>query len=79
MIKWLMLFCISSPLIWAPNLGNQTCIPVSKSLCGYIIATWTYILAPAGAKWDLLDRILISNPLERQELYYYQLCDFSTD
>ena len=32
MIKWLMLFCISSPLNWAPSLGTQTSIPVSKSL-----------------------------------------------
>ena len=27
-----MLFCISSPLIWAPSLGAQTSIPASESL-----------------------------------------------
>ena len=32
MIKWLMLFRISSPLIWAPSLCAQTGIPVSESL-----------------------------------------------
>ena len=32
MIKWLMLFCISSPLIWAPSLDNQTGISASERL-----------------------------------------------
>ena len=32
MIKQLMLFCISSPLIWAPSLGAQTGILVSETL-----------------------------------------------
>ena len=32
MIKWLILFCISSPLIWASSLGGQTGIQVSESL-----------------------------------------------
>ena len=31
MIKWLM-FCISSPLIWQPNLGVQTSILAYESL-----------------------------------------------
>ena len=35
MIKWLILFCISSPLIWAPGLGAQTGIPASERLCIY--------------------------------------------
>ena len=30
--QWLMLFCISSLLIWAPSLGAQTCFSASKSL-----------------------------------------------
>ena len=29
--------------------------------------------------WNSLNRILIFNPLERQKLYYYQLCDLKTD
>ena len=32
MIKWLMLFCINSPLIQAPILGTQTGILASESL-----------------------------------------------
>ena len=32
MIKWLMLFWISSPLIWAPSLDNQTGISASERL-----------------------------------------------
>ena len=32
MIKWMMLLCIISPLIWTPNLEAQTGIPASKSL-----------------------------------------------
>ena len=32
MIKWPMLFCISSPLICAPSLGTQTGIPVKDSV-----------------------------------------------
>ena len=31
MIKWLMLFYISSPLIWAPSLGAQTGMPALAS------------------------------------------------
>ena len=40
MIKWLMLFCISSPLIWAPSSGAQTGIPASESPW---IRHWIYI------------------------------------
>ena len=29
--------------------------------------------------WNSLNRILIFNPLERQKLYYYQICDLKTD
>ena len=29
--------------------------------------------------WNSLNRILIFNPLERQKLYYYQVCDSKTD
>ena len=32
MIKWLMLFCISSSLIWAPSLGAQTGIPATERI-----------------------------------------------
>ena len=32
MIKWLMLFCISTFLTWAPSLGTQTNILASESL-----------------------------------------------
>ena len=36
--------------------------------------TWTYI-----QKWNSLNIILIFNPLERQKLYYYHVCDLKTD
>ena len=29
--------------------------------------------------WNSLNRILIFNPLERQKLYYYQVCELKTD
>ena len=29
--------------------------------------------------WNSLNRILMFNPLERQKLYYYQVCDLKTD
>ena len=41
-IKWLILFCINSPLIWAPSLGTK---PVYWHLkaSGYITETYIYI------------------------------------
>ena len=42
MVKWLMLFRISSPLIWAPSLGSQTGILSSESL--WICPCWVLIL-----------------------------------
>ena len=41
---------------------------------------WTHILAPKDPKkCNSLNRILVFNFLERQKLYYYQVCDLSTD
>ena len=42
--------------------------------------TWAYILPPQKAKiWNSLSRTLIFCPLERQKLYYYQVCNLKTD
>ena len=40
MIKWL-LFCISSPLTWAPSLGAQTGILASERL--WICYCWVFL------------------------------------
>ena len=47
-IKWVMLFCISSPLIWAPSLGGQTGIPASYRfwVCLCPSKNWTLVKSP---------------------------------
>ena len=39
--------------------------------------TFTHILAPTDPNVGFLKQNFIFNPLERQNLYYYQLCDFA--
>ena len=39
--------------------------------------TWAHILTPK--MWKFLSKILIFSSLERQKLYYYQVCDLKTD
>ena len=41
----------------------------------FLTQTWTHILAPKSPIWNSLNRILIFNLLERQKLYYYQVCN----
>ena len=40
--------------------------------------TWTHKVQKAQIR-NSLNRILIFNPLERQNLYHYQVCDIKTD
>ena len=40
---------------------------------------WTPILAQKGTNMEFLKKKKVFNPSERQNLYYYQVCDLKTD